>query len=155
MRELFYLTLTRFLPYLLDRKDRLSMAEGIEVRVPFADQELVQYMWNVPNEMKRTGGREKGLLRESLAGMLPDAVLKREKSAFPTFAHPGYIQGMKLAARNVLADPTSPAVPLFDRDKLGELAADTPFPTPAWMLFPLERLVQTDAWMREYRVELV
>jgi asparagine synthase (glutamine-hydrolysing) len=63
IREILYLGLTRWLPFLLDRKDRLSMACGLEVRVPFTDHRLVEYVWNVPWSMKEAGGIEKGLLR--------------------------------------------------------------------------------------------
>ena len=48
MREIFYLSLTRFMPTLLDRKDRMSMAFGLEVRVPYCDHRMVDYVWNVP-----------------------------------------------------------------------------------------------------------
>src|SRR5690625_1467832 len=70
MREVSYLALTRFLPVLLDRKDRMSMAVGLEVRVPFCDHRLVEYLWNVPWEVKTSGGR-KGLLRRAVGDLLP------------------------------------------------------------------------------------
>src|SRR5579872_1040555 len=52
MRELSYLHLTRFLPALLDRKDRISMALGLEVRVPYCDHRLVEYVFNIPWRLK-------------------------------------------------------------------------------------------------------
>ena len=55
IREVLYLGLTRWLPFLLDRKDRLSMASGLEVRVPFIDHRLVEYVWNVPGGRWRPG----------------------------------------------------------------------------------------------------
>ncbi|MBX6395299.1 MAG: asparagine synthase (glutamine-hydrolyzing), partial [Alicyclobacillaceae bacterium] len=88
MREMFYLNLFHWMPTLLDRKDRMSMAVGLEVRVPFCDHRLVEYMWNVPWSMKMTGGREKGLLRQAMRGLLPDDVLERKKSPFPKTHHP-------------------------------------------------------------------
>ena len=48
MRKLFYINLTRWMPTLLDRKDRMSMAAGLELRVPFCDHRIVEYVWNVP-----------------------------------------------------------------------------------------------------------
>ncbi|MBO0796944.1 MAG: asparagine synthase (glutamine-hydrolyzing), partial [Ktedonobacteraceae bacterium] len=71
MREIFYMSLVNFLPMLLDRKDRMSMAVGFEVRVPFCDYRLVEYVWNIPNEMKRAGDIEKGILRRAMNGVLP------------------------------------------------------------------------------------
>ena len=58
-----YLHLTRFMRVLLDRKDRMSMAVGLEVRVPFCDHRLVEYVYNTPWSLKTYDGREKSLLR--------------------------------------------------------------------------------------------
>lgn len=78
-RELFYLNMIWFMTTLLDRKDRMSMGASLEVRVPFADHRLVEYVWNIPWEMKMYGNREKGLLRKALEGILPHDVLYRKK----------------------------------------------------------------------------
>lgn len=83
-RELGHLTLTRWLPILLDKKDRMGMATGLEGRVPFCDHRLVEYVFNVPWEMKTVGGQEKGLLREAAADLLPESVLRRKKAAYPS-----------------------------------------------------------------------
>lgn len=83
MREMSYLNITRFMPTLLDRKDRMSMAVGLEVRVPFCDHRLVEYVWNIPWEMKSAGDREKGILRRALRGVLPEDVLTRKKALTP------------------------------------------------------------------------
>jgi asparagine synthase (glutamine-hydrolysing) len=63
MRVMSYLHLTRFVRILLDRKDRMSMAVGLEVRVPFCDHRLVDYVYNTPWSLKTFDGREKSLLR--------------------------------------------------------------------------------------------
>ncbi|MEK8146026.1 asparagine synthase C-terminal domain-containing protein [Streptomyces sp. M10(2022)] len=83
MREVLYLSLQGPLLYLLDRKDRMSMAVGLEVRVPFCDHQLLEYVWNVPWKMKVADGREKSLLRAAVADLLPQGVLQRRKSAYP------------------------------------------------------------------------
>lgn len=82
IREIFYLNMTCFLPLLLDRKDRMSMATGLEVRVPFCDHRLVQYVWNIPWEMKIVDHIEKGILRRAFCGLLPEEVRMRRKSAY-------------------------------------------------------------------------
>lgn len=69
-----------FMTTLLDRKDRMSMGASLEVRVPFADHRLVEYVWNIPWEMKMYGNREKGILRKALEGILPEEVLYRKKA---------------------------------------------------------------------------
>lgn len=83
IRSLFYLNLTRWMPTLLDRKDRMSMAAGLEVRVPFCDHRLVEYAFNIPWQMKNVGGQRKGVLREALRGILPESVRTRPKNPFP------------------------------------------------------------------------
>ncbi|MBC7324944.1 MAG: asparagine synthase, partial [Moorella sp. (in: Bacteria)] len=80
MRQLLYLSITRFMPTLLDRKDRMSMAVGLEVRVPYCDHRLVEYVWNIPWGMKTHRGQLKGILRQALKGVLPPQVLARPKS---------------------------------------------------------------------------
>ncbi|WP_086704454.1 asparagine synthase (glutamine-hydrolyzing), partial [Streptomyces tricolor] len=62
MRQISHLHLTRFVRMLLDRKDRMSMAVGLEVRVPFCDHRLVEYVYNTPWALKSFDGREKSLL---------------------------------------------------------------------------------------------
>nr|WP_200072959.1 asparagine synthase (glutamine-hydrolyzing) [Saccharopolyspora sp. HNM0986] len=79
MRELSHLHLTRWLQILLDRKDRLSMASGLEVRVPFCDHRLVQYVYNIPWKMKCFDGKEKSVLRGAVSDLLPESVLNRKK----------------------------------------------------------------------------
>lgn len=156
-RELFYLGLTRFLSFLLDRKDRMSMAVGVEVRVPFCDHRLVDYMWNVPWEMKFTGGVEKGLLREALVGYLPDDVLRRRKTAYPTSQNPAYTAALTRTLHGILDDTSSPLRPLLDIPLARDLADRALAAPPMERLtfkFALESLIQTHHWMREYSIVL-
>ncbi|MHB8158449.1 MAG: asparagine synthase (glutamine-hydrolyzing), partial [Desulfocucumaceae bacterium] len=95
IREMFYLNITRFMPTLLDRKDRMSMAVGLEVRVPFCDHRLVEYAWNIPWWMKSYGLREKGILRRALEGILPGDVLERRKSPYPKTHNPLYLETVR------------------------------------------------------------
>jgi asparagine synthase (glutamine-hydrolysing) len=61
----------------------MSMAWGLEVRVPFADHELLEYVWNIPWRMKNCDNMPKGILRRALQGLLPDDVILRRKSPYP------------------------------------------------------------------------
>jgi asparagine synthase (glutamine-hydrolyzing) len=121
IREITYLTLTRFMPTLLDRKDRMTMATGLEVRVPFCDHRLVEYAWNIPWEMKALEGREKGLLRTALTGVLPDDVLWRRKSPYPKTHHPSYLSTVRSKLNEILEDSTSPILPLLNIPALRDL----------------------------------
>lgn len=161
IREILYLNLTRFLPTLLDRKDRMTMAAGLEVRVPFCDHRLVEYVWNIPWEMKSLGGHPKGILREAVRGVLPDDVVDRQKSPYPTTHNPSYAEAFRSLMRAVLNDPSSPLGPLVDHERIVALTEADPkswdlpwfgqmMGVPALFVY----LVQLDQWFREYRVTI-
>jgi asparagine synthase (glutamine-hydrolysing) len=160
LREILYLNVTRFLGTLLDRKDRMSMASGLEVRVPFCDHHLVEYVWNIPWEMKNLHGQPKGILRRALAGLLPPDVLARRKTPYPKTASPGYLRAVQELLLAVLEAPDSPLAPLLDLARVRELARSGA-PDVHWfgqtMSGPqfLAYLVQVDAWLRRYRIRLV
>lgn len=159
MREILYLNQTRFLLMLLDRKDRMSMANGLEVRVPFCDHRLVEYAWNIPWAMKSLRGREKGILRHALEGVLPDDLLWRKKSAYPSMANPSYSAALKDRLARILVDPAAPLRALVDVDKLRASIEAAPLenelpgfqgPSRTWAY-----LIQVDEWFRRYRVAIV
>jgi asparagine synthase (glutamine-hydrolysing) len=116
MREVCYLHLTRFVRTLLDRKDRMSMAVGLEVRVPFCDHRLVEYVYNTPWAMKTFDGREKSLLRAATADMLPRSVVERVKSPYPSTQDVRYVAALQDQLR-ALAAADHPVFELFDRQK--------------------------------------
>jgi len=163
MREIFYLSITRFMPTLLDRKDRMSMAFGLEVRVPFCDHRIVEYVWNVPWAMKNYQEREKGLLRHALTGILPDDVLWRKKSPYPKTHDPQFVATVKSWALRILDDPNSPVLPLVNSRKLREIAASEAVMSSVvpWfgqlMTGPqiFAYLIQVDAWLRRYKIRIV
>ncbi|WP_054696444.1 asparagine synthase (glutamine-hydrolyzing) [Syntrophomonas palmitatica] len=162
MRELFYLNLTRWMPTLLDRKDRMSMAAGLELRVPFCDHRLVEYVWNVPWTMKNYNNREKGLLRLALKGILPEDVLWREKSPYPKTHNPSFIAAVRGLILSILDDPTSPILPLINSETVRDLALsvrrDTDIPWFGQLMNApqlLAYLVQIDFWLKEYRITIV
>lgn len=162
IRELFYLNITRFMPTLLDRKDRMSMAVGLEVRVPFCDHRLVEYVWNIPWWMKSYGLREKGILRRALDGLIPDDVLERRKSPYPKTHNPLYLAAVRDRVLQILDENTSPVIRLINTDAVRKTAlSDGSAFSPAWFgqlmggaqLFAY--LIQMDTWLREYRVTIV
>ncbi|MET8053914.1 asparagine synthase (glutamine-hydrolyzing) [Streptosporangium sp. NPDC005286] len=119
MRVIFHMHLTRFLRMLLDRKDRLSMAVGLEVRVPYCDHRLVEYVYNTPWKLKSFDGREKSLLRHAVKDLLPPSVANRVKSGYPTMMHDiRYSSALQIQGKEVLADVHSPLFTLFNREWL-------------------------------------
>lgn len=124
-REITYLNMQWFMQTLLDRMDRASMYYALEARVPFADHRIIEYVYNVPWDIKYNKGVAKSLLREACADLLPPEILKRKKSPYPKTYHPNYERLLSQAFRELIANPNSPLVPLLDRKK-AELFMETP-----------------------------
>ncbi|MEV8509790.1 asparagine synthase (glutamine-hydrolyzing) [Actinoplanes sp. NPDC051475] len=156
MREVLYFNLLGPLAYLLDRKDRMSMAVGLEVRVPFCDHRLVEYVWNVPWSMKVADGHWKTLLRLAAKDLVPAETLQRPKSGYPGTHDPKYEAEVMATVTHILADPDSPLHGLFDeqriKDTISSGNATMTWLNASHLLLPI---VEIDAWMREYGVTLV
>lgn len=162
MREMFMLNMDYFMATLLDRKDRMSMAHGLEVRVPFCDYRVVEYAYNIPWAMKSFNGREKGLVRHAMTGILPDDVLWRKKSPYPKTHNPDYLELLSRRLRSVLDRDDCRLVEVVSADKLREMldSGGASF-TKNWygQLMTLPQIyaymLQIEYWLREYDAEIV
>lgn len=162
MRELFYLNLRWFMVNLLNRKDRMSMANSLEVRVPFADYRIVEYAFNIPSNIKLLDGREKGLLRKSLEGILPNSIIYRKKSPYPKTHNPIYTDMVCSIMTRILDDKSSPILEIIDKDKVREIVntKGTAYKTPWFgqlMTGPqmIAYLIQMNNWLSEYKINLI
>ncbi|WP_409061366.1 asparagine synthase (glutamine-hydrolyzing) [Streptomyces sp. SYP-A7185] len=154
MRTICHLHLTRFVRILLDRKDRASMAVGLEVRVPFCDHRLVEYVYNAPWSLKSFDGREKSLLREATADVLPQSVYDRVKSPYPSTQDPKYALALQGHVKDLLAEPAHPVFGLLDRDRVLRAASrDVPQITQASRR-GLERTLDLALWLDLYKPEI-
>jgi asparagine synthase (glutamine-hydrolysing) len=154
-RELFFFNQTRFLPIVLDRKDRLSMAAGLEVRVPFCDHRLVEYVWNIPWAMKTVDAIEKGILRRAFSDVLPEDVLYRKKNPYPLTQNPAYFAAIRGLFLQLIADPNAAIRPFIQVPVLKTIAEQSIHQTKnpqVNMLF--ERVLQIEAWLKQYRIEI-
>ncbi|WP_329530588.1 asparagine synthase (glutamine-hydrolyzing) [Streptomyces sp. NBC_01450] len=155
MRRICHLHLTRFVRVLLDRKDRTSMAVGLEVRVPFCDHRLVEYVYNAPWSLKSFDGREKSLLREATADLIPKSVYDRVKSPYPSTQDPKYAIALQEHAKDLLARPAHPVFHLVDRERVQRAAhRDTPQITQASRR-GLERTLDLALWLDLYAPEVL
>ncbi|KJS21975.1 MAG: asparagine synthase [Clostridiaceae bacterium BRH_c20a] len=161
-RIMAYLNFTWFMATLLDRKDRMSMGTGLEVRVPFCDHKIVEYVWNIPWEMKFFDKREKGILRKALSGMLPDDILWRKKSPYPKTHNPSYLQAVRKELENIINNSQSPLNQIINVKYIKELLkSDLKVYNTPWFgqlmtgpqLFAF--LIQVDLWLRKYKVVMV
>ena len=161
MREMMKLNLDWFMQTLLDRKDRMSMYSALEVRVPFCDYRIAEYLYSVPWEYKDYRNQEKGLLREAMRGVLPDEVLWRRKSPYPKTWNPSYLAAVSAELRGVLADPAAPILRIIKADALENLlasGADNPIPWYGQLMTTPQTIawfVQLNYWLEKYKVELV
>ncbi|GGV04384.1 asparagine synthetase B [Streptomyces filipinensis] len=154
MRRMSHLHLTRFVRALLDRKDRMSMAVGLEVRVPFCDHRLVEYVYNAPWALKSFDGREKSLLREAAADVLPRSVYERVKSPYPSTQDPRYARALQEQAKELLSRPSHRVFDLIDRDRLRQAAErEAPVSTQAARR-GLERALDLARWLEVYTPEV-
>ncbi len=162
MRQMFMLNINWFMQTLLDRKDRMSMFSGLEVRVPFCDHRLVEYAYNMPWEIKSLKGREKGIVREAMKGILPEEILLRKKSPYPKTHNPKYLKAVKTGLQKILNDSSSPLLQLINKQKVQEIMdSDGKNLTTPWygQLMTgaqlMAYLIQVDIWMRRYKIEIV
>ena len=158
MKQMVNLNLRWFMQTLLDRKDRMSMYSGLEVRVPFCDYRIAEYLYGVPWEFKDYQGKEKGLLRQAMTGVLPEEVLWRKKSPYPKTFDPRYAQ-LVTAQLEALMDEQAPLFDLVSRDAVRTLLTeDSPWPWYGQLMRKPQTvayLLQINAWLRKYHVDLV
>lgn len=158
-KEMVNLNLRWFMQTLLDRKDRMSMYHGLEVRVPFCDWRIAAYLYGVPWEYKDYRGKEKGLLRHAMEGVLPEEVLWRKKSPYPKTWHPQYLELVAARLRQIMDDPHAPIHQLVRRQALEDLL-HTEYAWPWYgqlMKAPqtIAYMLQINFWLERYKISLV
>ncbi|MBP3502646.1 MAG: asparagine synthase (glutamine-hydrolyzing) [Clostridia bacterium] len=160
-RRISHLTLNWFMQTLLDRSDRMAMYSGFELRVPFCDYRLAEYVWNIPWEMKALKGREKGLLRYVMKGILPDEIVDRKKSPYPKTWNPTYLSTVKNMLTKIMNDKNAPINNLLNRKYILEiLETDGKAFTRPWfgqlMTGPqlMAYLCQVNMWLERYQPKI-
>jgi asparagine synthase (glutamine-hydrolysing) len=156
LREITHLGIEWFMQTLLDRMDRMSMYNGLEARVPFADHRIVEYVYNVPWGMKCRNGVAKSLLREACADLLPEALLFRRKCPYPKTYHPNFIRLLSQRFREIVSNPSSPVNTLIDRKKALSFLNVPPGNVRPWfgqlMAAPqlIAYFIQVNYWMEKF-----
>ncbi len=159
MREMVNLNTNWFMQTLLDRKDRMSMYTGLEVRVPFCDYKIAEYLYTVPWEIKNLSGREKGLLRTAMEGVLPESILWRKKSPYPKTHNPAYFEAVKNILRDILSNPSSPIFDIINKKSL-EALLETDRSEPWYgqlMTTPqtIAYMISLNYWLEKFSVQIV
>ncbi len=159
MKEMVNLNQQWFMQTLLDRKDRMSMYWGLEVRVPFCDHRIAEYMYGVPWEFKDYMGREKGLLRTAMEGILPDEVMWRKKSPYPKTWNPKYLELVSVRLQRVLEQRDSPLFQMVKREEVENmLTRDDTWPWYGQLMNRPQTIcyfLQLEQWLRRWNVEFL
>ena len=158
MKQMVNLNLRWFMQTLLDRKDRMSMYSGLEVRVPFCDYRIAEYLYGVPWAFKDHAGKEKGLLRTAMDGIMPDKVLWRKKSPYPKTMDPRYLQLVRQRMERLLEDRSAPVFELISREGMVRILEEE----PVWPWYgqlmrrpqTIAYFLQVNAWLVHYNIDL-
>ena len=158
MKEMMKLNFEWFMQTLLDRKDRMSMYNGLEVRVPFCDYRIAEYLYSVPWELKDYNNYEKGLLRKSMEGILPEEILWRKKSPYPKTHNPIYLNIVSNMLRNVIENPSSPLLKIIKKTELEKLLKEDKnepwygqlMTTPQTIAY----FLQINYWLEKYNITI-
>lgn len=159
MKEMVNLNMKWFMQTLLDRKDRMSMYHGLEVRVPFCDHRISEYLYSVPWEFKDYMGKEKGLLRKAMEGILPEKVLWRKKNPYPKTHDPAYSAMVADQLKELMSHKDAPLFAIVRRSAVQDLLKEEQIwpwygqlmRRPQTMAF----LLQLNAWFKMYKVSIV
>ena len=160
-RKISHLTLNWFMQTLLDRSDRMAMYSGFELRVPFCDYRLAEYVWNIPWEMKAYKGREKGLLRYVMKDLLPEEIVDRKKSPYPKTWNPTYLNTVKQMLTTIMNNKNSPINQLLNKEYIMQiLETNGKAFTRPWfgqlMTGPqlMAYLCQVNMWLERYQPKI-
>lgn len=160
LREMSGVTFAWFMYTLGERSERIGMSQALEIRMPYCDHKLVEYVWNVPWKFKAYEGREKGLMRKALEGLLPKEVLWRKKSPFPKTHNPEFEELVKTRAKEILDDPTSLSLKVINKNFILETMKQPSDYGKPWfgqlMATPqlYAYIIQLEAWLRHYGVKI-
>ena len=157
IQQMTYLNIHWFMQTLLDRKDRMSMASGLEARVPFCDTRILNYVYSIPWEYKNHNQKEKGLLREAMKNLLPKEISERKKSPFPKTHHPEYLRILRQELIKI-SKVDEPLWKIFNKEEILKLCdEESSIPwygqlmtTPQTIAY----LLQINYWIKKYKIQI-
>lgn len=158
IKQLVNLNFRHFMQTLIDRGDRMAAGCDLEIRMPFCDHRIADYLYGVPWHMKDHRGQEKGLLRRSMEGVLPQSVLYRKKSPFPKTYDPGYLQTVSEMLKSLLGQKDAPIFQLVRKEALEDLLhQDFAWPWYGQLMRRPQTIVymlQINFWLEHYSVRI-
>ncbi len=158
MKEMMKLNIDWFMQTLLDRKDRMSMHNGLEVRVPFCDYRIAEYLYSVPWEYKDFKSFEKGLLREAVKDILPEEILWRKKSPYPKTHNPEYLKIVSNKLSEIIENDSSPMLLFIKKNELRKLlTSNTAIPWYGQLMTTPQTIayfIQINYWLEKYKIRI-
>ncbi len=154
MRQITYLEIQRHAGYLLEYTDRLSMAAGLEVRVPYCDRELLEYIYNLPWNMKAPDGKVKGLLKDAVRDIVPPYILERPKSPYPRVPHPAYRREIRRQGHELLAQRHHQVFDIMNRSRVQQAAEKQVKRLTAMDLHVIDKALDMAVWLDTYKPTL-
>jgi asparagine synthase (glutamine-hydrolysing) len=159
IKQLVNLNMKWFMQTLLERQNRMSTYNGLKIRAPYCDYKIAEYLYNVPWEYKDYNGVEKGLLRTSMQGFLPDEVLWRKKSPYPKTHNPEYLNAVSKILTEIINEPSSPLLQIVKKEALENLLkSNTSTPWYGQLMTTPQTIayfIQINYWLEKYKIRLV
>jgi asparagine synthase (glutamine-hydrolysing) len=134
----------------LMNEDRTSMANGLEVRVPFLDRDLVQFSLSIPAELRMKDGQLKYLFRKAMRGVLPEHTLMKKKWGFAFNPYYQFQKDLKEVAEKVLTKERVERRGLFNYAYLRRIMDHAPHPRMRWHYFFLWIVLGMEIWFRMF-----
>ena len=162
-----YNTIKWFMACLVERTERMADYLGIDVRTPFADYKLFEYVYNISAKRKlgletSDTPMEKYILRKAFEDILPESIVYRKKSPFPKTYDPKYLELLEDEMKKIINDSTSPILEIINVDFLYELLSTHGANLKEnWfgqlMTYPqtLAYLIQVNMWLVHYNIEIL
>jgi asparagine synthase (glutamine-hydrolysing) len=151
LNQLLYNDQQLFLPSLnLNYNDKMSMANSVEVRVPFLDHELADWTaWNVPPEWKVGALSTKRLLRETFRGVLPDELLRQPKASFGAPISLWLAEDLKEMTGDILGSQRFRQRGWFRAEAVTRIREEHSAGTHDWAM-QIWQLLSLELWAREF-----
>jgi asparagine synthase (glutamine-hydrolysing) len=134
----------------LMNEDRTSMANGLEVRVPFLDRDLVRFAMSIPVDIKMKNGELKHLFRKAMAGVLPQHALKKKKWGFAFNPYYQFQKDLKTVAERILTRQRVEDRGVFNYAYLKKIMDHPPHPRLRWHYFFLWLAVGLEIWFQMF-----
>lgn len=160
IRELFYLCMQGTLTVVVERKDRMSAAWGLDLRLPFTDHQLIDYVWNIPWAFKSRSG-VKGLLKDAVRDVVPRSTLERPKSAYPHLQSKLYHDALIKEINEIASGPHEGVRHFFAPHNLRALIASLVaavgqdgFPGGSDPRYMLVHIAELHRWMLHHKIQI-